>query len=265
MTSYVVCWKRSATPLFAALVGIAVVETRVNKVVVMIHGAGDNSNVWAAVGDEVTRSGLEWVPIDLPGRKDETDAHPESIEGLADWAARDITDKGLDGIVLVGHSMGSLVALEVAGRIPDRVRRLVLLCTGTPMVVSDALLEPESAEVLHSRVTRWSHSPNAESNYAEAMERHISEYSALRDDTFVLDLRSCHEYAEAVAAAGRVQAPTTVVLAELDVMVKKNLELPIVEALATCDVVTIEGVGHAIADEAPIETARIIVDVASVP
>jgi pimeloyl-ACP methyl ester carboxylesterase len=231
----------------------------------MIHGAGDNRNVWSVVGDAVAEGGVEWIGIDLPGRNDQADPHPESIEGLADWAAKSITDQDLRDIVLAGHSMGSLVALEVAGRISARVAHLVLMCTGTPMVVSDALLEPESPEQLHARVSKWSHSQNAYETHAEAIDGHTAQYSALRADTFVSDLRSCHEYRGAVGAAERIDVPTTVVLAELDVMVRKQLEEPIVDALDNCSLVTIAGVGHAIADEAPIEVARIILEVATAP
>jgi pimeloyl-ACP methyl ester carboxylesterase len=42
---------------------------------------------------------------------------------------------------LVGHSWGSLIALEAAARAPDRVSHLVLVGTAFPMKVSPALLE----------------------------------------------------------------------------------------------------------------------------
>lgn len=233
--------------------------------VVMIHGAGDNSIVWQAVGDAVTARGVDWLALDLPGRRDSTDAHPGSVEGFADWVSHRIVDLDHSQIVLAGHSMGSLVALEVAGRIPDRIAHLVLLCTGAPLVISSALLEPESPEVLIAKVTKWSHPLGADKTHGAAIDAHVAEYDSLRADTFVSDLRVCHEYQGAVAAARRVTAPATVVVAELDVMIPEELAAPIIAALDAPEVVVLRGVGHAIGDEAPLDTARIIVEAAVAP
>ena len=41
---------------------------------------------------------------------------------------------------IVGHSMGSLVALETAARHPDKITALGLIATAAPMRVSDDLL-----------------------------------------------------------------------------------------------------------------------------
>jgi pimeloyl-ACP methyl ester carboxylesterase len=47
---------------------------------------------------------------------------------------------GVQQATLVGHSMGTLIALEAAARAPERVTRLVLMGTAYPMKVSDTLL-----------------------------------------------------------------------------------------------------------------------------
>lgn len=231
--------------------------------VVMIPGAGDNANVWAEVGSAVEAAGVRWVALDLPGRRGETDPHPGTVTGLAEWVGRRIESMDAGRVVLAGHSMGSMIAIEVAGRYPEIVDRLVLMCTGAPMVVSDFFLEPESPEALVFNVNRYSHSRDAEERFPDAIERHLAEYASLDDDTFTSDLRSCHEYRGACDAAERVAVPTTVVLAEFDVMVRPETADPIIACLAQSDVVMLEGVGHAIEDEAPIETARIIIGVAT--
>jgi pimeloyl-ACP methyl ester carboxylesterase len=45
---------------------------------------------------------------------------------------------------LVGHSWGSLIALETAARLKDRITHLALVGTAFPMKVSPALIEPIS-------------------------------------------------------------------------------------------------------------------------
>jgi pimeloyl-ACP methyl ester carboxylesterase len=51
---------------------------------------------------------------------------------------------------LVGHSMGSLIALEAAGRAPERVTRLVMMGTAYPMKVAEALLATALADPLRA-------------------------------------------------------------------------------------------------------------------
>jgi pimeloyl-ACP methyl ester carboxylesterase len=55
---------------------------------------------------------------------------PDTIEAMADGAITFTDALGLDTIDVVGHSMGGLVAQEVALARPDLVRRLVLAGTG---------------------------------------------------------------------------------------------------------------------------------------
>jgi pimeloyl-ACP methyl ester carboxylesterase len=55
---------------------------------------------------------------------------PDTIEAMADDAITFTDALGLDTIDVVGHSMGGLVAQEVALARPDLVRRLVLAGTG---------------------------------------------------------------------------------------------------------------------------------------
>ena len=61
---------------------------------------------------------------------------------------------------VAGHSMGSLIALDFAGRYAHRTTHLALVATAVPMTVSDTLLEAareREAEAI-AMVTEWSHS-----------------------------------------------------------------------------------------------------------
>src|SRR5690606_41551683 len=67
---------------------------------------------------------------------------------------------GAASATLGGHSMGSLVALEVAGRAPERVDALALVGTAFPMKVSEALLAAarEDEARAFDMINYWSHS-----------------------------------------------------------------------------------------------------------
>ena len=72
----------------------------------------------------------EVVLFDNAGVASSSGTVPDSIEAMARDAITLIDALGLNTIDVVGHSMGGLVAQEVALARPDLVRRLVLVGTG---------------------------------------------------------------------------------------------------------------------------------------
>lgn len=110
-----------------------------DPLVVLIHGAGHDRRIWWAVTLGLSRLGWQVSAPDLPGHGADERAPCPTIEEYAAALAA-----GLDPerpIVAVGHSMGSLVALELALRLGERCRGLALIGTALPMAVSAELLE----------------------------------------------------------------------------------------------------------------------------
>ena len=71
------------------------------------------------------------VAVDLPGfgaRHQEPAL--DSIAGYANWVIGHLRDRGIDRYDLLGHSMGGMIAQEIARRDRDRIDRLVLYATG---------------------------------------------------------------------------------------------------------------------------------------
>lgn len=87
---------------------------------ILLHGWGLSREVWR---DVATR--LAGVAYDLPGYGDRPTVLPYTSESLADALAAQIAEPA----VLVGWSLGGMVALDLAARHPDKVARLVLVST----------------------------------------------------------------------------------------------------------------------------------------
>ncbi|WCM86493.1 alpha/beta fold hydrolase [Acidovorax sp. NCPPB 3576] len=109
--------------------------------VVFIHGVLNDHSVWALQSRYFANHGWNVLAVDLPGHcRSEGDA-PESVEQAAGFIAALLDAAGVARAALVGHSWGSLIALEAAARLQDRITHLVLVGTAYPMKVSPALIE----------------------------------------------------------------------------------------------------------------------------
>ena len=118
--------------------------------VVMIHGVLNDHSVWALQSRYLANHGWNVLAVDLPGHCRSAGEAPASVEEAADFVAALLDAVGTQRAALVGHSWGSLISLETAARLKERISHLVLVGTAYPMKVSQALLdaslnEPEKA------------------------------------------------------------------------------------------------------------------------
>jgi aminoacrylate hydrolase len=104
-------------------------KTGAGPALLLIQGVGVIGNGWRpqidGLADAFTVFAFDNRGIGQSG----TGEGDLSIEALADDALAILDAEGVDGFHLAGHSMGGLVAQEVALRVPTRVRSLTLLCT----------------------------------------------------------------------------------------------------------------------------------------
>jgi hypothetical protein len=108
--------------------------------IVFIHGAAFDHSVWQWQSRYFAHHGFSVLAVDLPGHGRSPGALRESIGDYAEWIAAMLDAVGLPQASLVGHSMGSLIALETALRHGPRVTKLALVGTAAPMPVSDAFI-----------------------------------------------------------------------------------------------------------------------------
>jgi len=108
---------------------------------VLIHGVLNDHSVWALQSRYLANHGWNVLAVDLPGHSRSSGEAPASVEAAADFIAALLDAAGVQRAALVGHSWGSLIAMEAAARLGDRVSHLVLVGTAFPMKVSPALIE----------------------------------------------------------------------------------------------------------------------------
>ena len=90
------------------------------------------------------------VAVDLTGHGARRDAKPLEAITVGDYVddvVREILERDLRRVVLVGHSLAGITIPRAAARVPDRMRRLVYLSTSNPAPgrsINDLMKEPLS-------------------------------------------------------------------------------------------------------------------------
>lgn len=98
---------------------------------VLVHGFMGGSAQWDGYVDAIERQ-FDLIAIDLPGFGANAHMPPtSSIGGYADWVIHHLRELGIARYHLLGHSMGGMIAQEIAVRDRGRIDRLVLYATGT--------------------------------------------------------------------------------------------------------------------------------------
>lgn len=229
--------------------------------IVFLHGALHDHSVWTLAARWFAHHGYSALALDLPGHGRSSGPALESIEAMADWLLAVLDGAGVEQASLVGHSMGSLVALEAAARAPKRARHLVMVGTAYPMVVSPALLEAAAndPQAAIASVNTWSHSTHAAkpSYPGPGAWLHGGNVALMRrmqraDPTtnlFLTDFGACNAYAGGIEAAARIACPTTIAVGRSDQMTTAKDAATIADALGTVPLAV--DAGHALMTEAP--------------
>ena len=238
--------------------------------ITFIHGAGCDHTVWVLFARFFSRNGFNVLVPDLPGHGQSAGNPLTSVELLAQWVARFLDAAHVKSTVLVGHSLGSLIALEAAARDPQRYTRVVLLGTAAPMSVGDPLLDAarKRDHAAVDMIMQFGHAFGSQLG-----GNPVAGISVLNNNMRVLerglpvnlyeDLNACHAYQNGIEAARRVISGVMVVLGEQDRMTPPAAAQALIAALPAPDVRRIPDCGHMLMSEQPEAVHRALVAAAS--
>lgn len=241
----------------------------------LFHGAGHDAEVWKPLAGLLAAAGAPVYLPDLPAHGGSGGEPRTSIEDFAHWALRLIDALALEQVRLIGHSMGSLIALALAALAPQRCASLALLGSSVPMPVAPFLLEavqiePERAFAL---INKFSFAAPATAD-ADALAGH----QQLLDDNLVRmrsagatvlahDLKACDRWRGGEAAVRGVRVPVVVLSGELDRMTPAAASLELCALFAgngaSCSHQQLVACGHNMMLEQPAELAQALLGHAS--
>ena len=237
--------------------------------VVFVHGVLNDHSVWILQSRYLAHHGWNVLALDLPGHGRSGGEAPESVEAAADAVIAVLDALGVPRAALVGHSWGSLIAMEAAARLQDRASHLVLIGTASPMRVSPALIEASLHEPIKAltMVNVFSRSTLAAPPSAlgpgtwvygasMALGRRVLA-SNPQVNLFHRGFVACDRYTGGEQAMARGTCPTLFVLGSHDQMTPPKAAQPLVQAARQAgrpvEVVSLP-VGHHQMTEAPTAT-----------
>jgi pimeloyl-ACP methyl ester carboxylesterase len=244
-------------PAYAYTGGVAFDPGR--AAVVFVHGAAFDHSVWQWQSRYLAHHGFSVLVPDLPAHGRSPGAVRTSIEALAQWVAAFIESASLSRVALVGHSMGSLVALETALAYPARVSKLGLVGVSVPMAVGEPFLaaaRDDDPAAFDMEVT-WGHARNAmlSSSPVPGMtlvgaSRSLNARS--RAGVLHADLAACQAYATAPARLESLAIPTLVVAGSRDQMTPHKAGRAVASTIPGARFALLDA-GHSMMTEAPRE------------
>jgi pimeloyl-ACP methyl ester carboxylesterase len=227
-------------------------------VVVFIHGAAQDHSCWTPQSRWFAHHGYAVLVPDLPGHGRSGGEPLASVEALAEWVVALLDAVGARRAALVGHSLGSLVAIEAALRHRQRLEKIALLGCALPMPVSATLLEAARNDEAGaaSMINNFSYSASAQlggSAHPGLWLLGVNERLMARQNPGVLgvDLAACNAYSRALESLAAIDLPVLVVAGSHDRMAAPRASRAIAAAISGARLEVIGGSGHALMAEKP--------------
>jgi pimeloyl-ACP methyl ester carboxylesterase len=228
------------------------------RLIVFLHGAGADHSVWALQSRWLAYHGANVLAVDLPGHGRSEGPALTEIGALADWVSRLIAAVGVESAALVGHSMGSLIALETAARHPRLIDRIALVGAAAQMPVHADLLAAARANSRDAinMVSLWGlGAPASLGGNTAPGQWMLGGTQCLLERTAPGVLHSglfaCDAYRTGADAATKIACPTTLILGERDMMTPLKAGKALAALIPGAGAVALPGAGHMLMVERP--------------
>ena len=228
------------------------------RTVVFVHGAGLDHSWWGLQSRYFGYHGFNVLAVDLPAHGRSEGPALNSVGEMADWIKAVLDEKNIKTSSVVGHSMGSLVALEFAARHPMQTEKIALIGVAYPMKVSDAFLDAakRNDQAAYDMETIWGHAPQVPfaGNPNPGMWMYgdtLARLGRLAPGVLHADLVACNTYAGGMDAAAKLTCPVQFILGARDMMTPPRGAEELIKKIEKSKSTRIAIAGHSLMAEAP--------------
>lgn len=217
--------------------------------VIFIHGAGGTHLSWPPQVRRLPDQNI--FALDLNGHGKSAGMGRSSIEAYAEDVAAFMTAIKVRAAVMVGHSMGSAIALTLALKYPQRVRGLGLIGSGSRLRVSPAILDgvkdagtfPAAVQM----ITDYSFSPQTPPRLVELAAQRMAE---TRPSVIYGDFLACDAF-NVADQLGQIKIPTLILCGTQDKMTPLKYSESLRDKIQNSQLEVMDGAGHMLMLEQP--------------
>lgn len=224
--------------------------------VILIHGAGGTHLSWPA---EIRRlPGQRMLAVDLPGHGKSPGLGKHSIPEYSRCLLDFMDTLGIFKAVLVGHSMGGGIALDLALNHPGYVAGLGLIASNARLRVAQAILDglalPATVPATLQTIVDWSYGPQVDDDLKKLAARRLAE---TRPAVLSGDMVACNDF-DVLQRLPEIQLPTLIVCGTEDRMTPLRYSESMAIQISNAALQTIDSAGHMVMLEQPRRVAGIL-------
>jgi aromatic-L-amino-acid decarboxylase len=225
--------------------------------VVLIHGVGCDHLIWPTALRRL--DGLRVIAPDLPGHGNSERKPCASIRGYAERLLQFLDDRGFYHAAIAGHSMGALIALEMARLAPEQVTCLAIIGAGLEPLSSPRIAhlidQPLDPNMVRQILMETFFSPSTPAGVKDMV---LKDFNPLQAGQILRDWRLCLDYDtrfEGVSPA----LPVCVISGADDRIMPPASARAIAGRFKQCYFHLIKNAGHMLIQEQPQVIATILI------
>ena len=216
---------------------------------ILIHGAGGSHLYWPA---NIRRlMGYEVYALDLPGHGRSSQALQDTILAYAESVDEWMAVAGLQQAVVIGHSLGSAIALTLALENPQLIAGLGLLGAGARLKVNPQILDqigdPDTFLATVRKITKWSFSSQAPEILTSLAEKRLAEAGP---QVLHSDFWTCNAF-DITADLGQIKQPALIICGQEDKMTPVQESRFLAENIPNARLELVSEAGHMLMLEKP--------------
>lgn len=228
------------------------------QLLLLIHGFTDSSRSWSQIAPYL--SGFNLVMVDLHGHGDSSQSIPAfCLSAVAADIDEFMGKLGVSSAIVVGHSLGSMVAGVLTVFYPQRVEKLVLIATATAVPeaclreLEDVVATPTALDPDGDFVTQWFANPTAVDDEFLRLQRH--QCVEMPESTWRAIVRSLCITDWSYVATG-IRRSTMILWGDEDPIFGEDTQARVRSLIPAAKFIAYGGHGHNMFWECPIDVAR---------